>query len=369
MTAKIFALDLGNKQVKLKSSKDRVRFPSRLLNKHLANSGKFNDFGKLLTQQKELDIHEYQLLNDSETFLLGNDIDQLGKDDLVTDTIQFGVQRYSDPLFLKLCSYSIGLLANSFKAAGSEMIEAEIVIGVPTEDRTKSVMMSLMKALHKQHSLSVDGKQVNVKVTNVIVVPQPVGTLYAKLLNEKLNLTDNQLLEQTIGLVDIGGGTILMDSIKKNFDFEEIDREQQETGIYTLYNRIINNYSGKYDPPNQYEVEHILRAGIESGENKFYYSPTAKISEDITELVQRERQIYTELIIQTVKSTFKNLGKFDLIIFTGGGSNILIKELVEKAIPNCEFAKDSEFSNVEGFYKLGRLQQKQREQGDSNGEV
>ena len=41
------------------------------------------------------------------------------------------------------------------------------------------------------------------------------------------------------------------------------------------------------------------------------------------------------------------------MLFTGGGSNLIDKELTQKAFKYTQFVQDSETANVKGYYKYG----------------
>lgn len=60
---KLFAIDLGNKSVKeiSRTSFSPFSIPSRIINKDLASSGRFQNLGAGF--QKKLSVSDYQILN------------------------------------------------------------------------------------------------------------------------------------------------------------------------------------------------------------------------------------------------------------------------------------------------------------------
>ncbi|MBO0518428.1 hypothetical protein J0695_43015, partial [Streptomyces beijiangensis] len=73
-----------------------------------------------------------------------------------------------------------------------------------------------------------------IDVKEVQVIPQSVGTVYNELLNNQgeINPEKEHYLEEEITVVDIGGGTILIDTLK---NMNLATKTQFTTGIYTLY--------------------------------------------------------------------------------------------------------------------------------------
>ncbi len=75
------------------------------------------------------------------------------------------------------------------------------------------------------------------------------------LLADDGSVQDETLISQKIGFVDIGGGTKLFDVVQ-NFEIDENNREQKDTGIFTLYNRIVNMLDLPISP-NAFQLERL----------------------------------------------------------------------------------------------------------------
>ena len=52
-----------------------------------------------------------------------------------------------------------------------------------------------------------------VRVRKVYILPQPIVTLYNELLDGEGFIKNKDLLDEKVGIVDVGGGTILIDTI------------------------------------------------------------------------------------------------------------------------------------------------------------
>lgn len=348
---KLFAIDLGNKSVKeiSRTSFSPFSIPSRIINKDLASSGRFQNLGAGF--QKKLSVSDYQILNQEDTFIFGKDINKLGKDDYILESLGFGLDRYKQKTYQDILSFSIAELARR-EEISLPVITADLVLGLPSSDYTESIVKYVLESASGQHSVIIDGDTFNVNIDTVWVIPQPIGTLYNLLLNDQGQVNDQSIIDKKIGIVDIGGGTKLYDVVQ-NFVIDENNRQQKETGIFTLYNRIADNTDISFQP-NAFQIENIIRSGKITG--TYLFKPNHNEQIDLTKMIEKEIRIYTQQVVAEVFATFKNFKTLDQIVFTSGGSQIIDKELVLQSIPNAIFVEDAEFSNVKGFLKFGLTQ-------------
>lgn len=346
--AEIFAIDLGNKQVKLKSSRGEYRFPSRLLLERKSGLDVATDALRVID-----DVDTFKMINERDTYKVGSGIDQLSKGSDMRETISFGRKRYTNTYFEKLIEYSLAKLSLDFEG---ETPDVEVVIGVPTEDFTQdAIKKDIVRFLNPekkktwQHSSIINGEVVNTMVRKTHLLPQPMGTIYDIVLDNQAKIKNKELITQNIALVDIGGGTVLLDAIN-HFEFDTINRKQENSGVHKLLGSINSEYDADVKP-DIYEIESIIRSGKE--EDKFIYSPTVNAMYDMTDVIQSNIDRYTEEIIQKVLSVYKDVNQFDVIIFTGGGSSVINKDIINDSLDHVLFSDSQEYSNVFGFYKYG----------------
>ena len=347
-----FAIDLGNKHVKVKSEKKEERFPSRMIDKYMLGSQRFN-FGVQSDYKKEFEISEFNLLNDDTTYLVGKDIDKLNKGDNMIETLNFGLKRYKNNAeFEALMSYSIAFLSKDYEEATKSVLEVELMIGLPTEDFTMNIIEEVMKLTKKQHSVIIDGVTYNVLVTKTSILPQPMGTLYDLLISDKLEERNVELIDGNVAIIDFGGGTQIYDCIH-NFVLDPNNRVQKKIGTYTLFKRIADKVD--VSPAiNDFEVENLLRN--KTKDNEYIFSRNSKEHLNLTEDIQEELNQTTKQVIRDTKSAFKNGESIELYAFTGGGANLLNQKMVKKSLDRVLFVKDSEYANVRGFYKYLMVQ-------------
>ncbi|WEV41292.1 ParM/StbA family protein [Lactobacillus sp. ESL0681] len=345
----VFSLDLGNKQTKVRSSMGEYVLPSNFLYK----ADMPISFG---TNNSNKDTHTFSVPFSEDEYVWGKDISQLHLDEYMVDTIMYG-NRYEDDSFKLLTNFSIGLLARDFVEAKKGVLEVAITIGLPTGDYADQTKLNaITEVLDGQHQITIDGQILTVRVKQIYILPQPIGTLYNELLDDKGFIENKDLLDKMIGVVDIGGGTILIDTIL-NFELSGRNRQQFNTGANSLYEVIDKQIDGHV---SLHQLADELRKGMK--DKKFSYTFSANRKDDITDIVNKEIDRFTRQLIANVKTTLKNIENIDLLLVTGGGANLVNRKLVKAAFAETEikFVSETETANVDGFYKFGLDQESKR---------
>lgn len=340
----IFSLDLGNLQTKLKSSKTEKVLPSKFLD--------YDDLGDQRTSlfNSKLKINKYAASFDSMfEYAWGEDLYEANRKGSFRETINFE-DRYNQEDFKLLATFAIGELAKDFEEAKKSILEVVIVTGVPTNDFNESSVKDIMNVLKGDHNVTINEESLNIRVKEVKVLPQPVGTIYNEMLDIEGYLQQEDYLEEQVTIVDIGGGTILIDTLI-NMNLSDTGRMQKESGAYKMHEMIANScIKENIQGVTSSNVEKILR---QSNGDKYYYKPNKNESYDISKHVKKAKIKYTRELINTINTTLKSTSKIDSFLFTGGGANLISHEEVLNAYKHAIFVENSEVANVNGFYKYG----------------
>lgn len=345
----LFALDLGNRQVKLMSEKATKVLPSYFVN--AAEYGK-RDVLALVKNDKKATTGDYVSGRDADfTYVWGEGLDVSRK--RVTDTLDFN-QRYDTLEFKVLADLALAELARDFEESTNGALDVAVVTGVPTDDYDNDETIKHIKnALIGVHSATIDGTSYVVRVHSVDVLMQPVGTAVDAMVDALGNIKeDNDIEDGYVGVVDVGGGTVIIDAFDK-MDLDTKNRDQLEGGSYSLFTEIRNRIVEKGYKVTEHEVERIVRDG--NAREVYTWSPNGRETLDLTDMIMKERKIYTRGIAQAVKATYKAMSRMRKIYVTGGTANLLIKEEFERVIKIAHFVNNSETANVRGYYKYGLL--------------
>lgn len=342
----LFSLDIGNKQTKMISDKREVVFPS-----YFVEVGEYGNRNVLNVMKNDRPkTSDYSSTQDADfTYVWGPDMDvDTGR--FITDTISFS-GRYDSRPFRLLVDFALAELARDYKEARKGVLEVDVATGIPTDDYIRpEVAATIAKAFKGDHSVSIDGEALNIRVNNLYVVPQPVGTLVNEIADDDGNMQDSPLANANVGIVDVGGGTLLIDGFRK-MDMDDQKRSQLPMGAYVLYEAIQKELIANGHDITEYEVERSVRAG--TPRDRFYWTPDAAQTIEITDVVMRERRKYTRNVVNAIKRTFKGFGRMNAIIVTGGGANLLIESEFVEEIKIAIFVDNSEMANARGFYKYG----------------
>lgn len=338
----VFSLDLGNMQTKIKSNKVQKVLPSSFLDNEDLGDQSISLF------DSNLRVSEYKTNFDPDfTYAWGEDLYQAHSKGEFIDTINFD-NRYQTDEFRLLASFAIGELAKDFEEAKKGILEVIIVTGVPTNDFNQTSAKEIINVLQGDHNITVDGESLNVRVKEVKVLPQPVGTVYDEVLEDEGYLENENYLNEHVAVVDIGGGTILIDTII-NMNLSGGERAQKEGGAYKIYENIVHKCAQRNINISVSDLEQILRSQKEN----YVYQPNKNEMHDITEEVRKEIRKYTRELNNTINTTLKSTSKIDTLLFTGGGSNLINQKEIENKFPHAIFVSNSETANVNGFYKYG----------------
>ena len=342
---KLFAMDLGNRQVKLMSEKGTKVLPS-----YFVDAEEYGKRDVLTLKTTDKKTSDYISQRDPDfTYVWGEGLNISGKH--LMDTIRFD-NRYNTLEFKLLTDFALTELARDFKEAKNGILDVVVVTGVPTDDYEKDdVIEHITRSLKGVHSAEIDGKSYVVRVSDVYVLMQPTGTAINEMVDARGDVIDGTDLEDGyIGIVDCGGGTLIIDAFDE-MNLDTKNRVQLKDGAYSLYTAIRNRITEH--SISEHEVERIVRSG--NAQEVYTWSPNGRITLDLTEIVMRERKRYTRKVVQSIKTAYKDMGRMKTIFITGGGANLLLRDEVESALPIARFVNNSETANVNGFYKYGLL--------------
>lgn len=354
----VFAIDLGNKQTKMVSSqtlKNEVKgckvFPSVY--------AFYDDIGEkvsLFGRNKEISKYQTSKELDFE-FAWGKDINKI-KNVKFMDTLDFTSNRYNTNEFRLLATFALGELAKDFDEAKEGILEVVLVTGIPSRDYNEESVKKLMKVYLGDHQVSIDGVSYNIRVKDVHVMNQPMGTIYNQTLDFEGNVVDTSYLSEIITVVDIGGGTFIVDTLNE-MQLDTSMSGQENTGAIDLYQTIVTLCGKENISLTVYDVEEILR----NSNGEYFYKPNVNESYNISDIVSKAIKKYTYERINRINTIVKNTNIISRFLMTGGGSNLVNQEDMEKTFKYVEFVEDPETANPKGFYKAGIRIQLEEKQG------
>lgn len=347
----IFAIDLGNKKIKMKSDRAEYSYPASYL------TTDFLSEDSLSAHQQIKENQVYSLDDNSNAeFIWGSAMDMYNLPEKMIDTYARS-KRINQKKMQRLIKFALGRLALDYMEELSDdtPLEIHVMLGAPITDMHKNsdTIFLLKKLLIGQHHIRVNNQDVWIVIPSeehISIIPQYMGTLLDLSFDQKFN-NNVTYLEGELGIIDIGGGTILVNT-SNALNLSPIGMEKFY-GTQYLFKKI----ASEINSTKLFLIEKLLREGDK--EKGYFYKTNrnGKNTRDVTDIVTQAIDNYTRFIIAPlITENFPDLESFDFIVMTGGGSLVvsktaLLDEIGEDYFERLVFTEEPELSNVRGFYK------------------
>lgn len=291
----------------------------------------------------------YSFKTDYHMFVFNKEVYEVG-DISVLGSGGRGKARYNSANFKT--EAVIGITKILEQASGERI---RVVTGVPSSLAKNTAVVEEMKrsllGVYDVKSVVWDKvESVQFEVVDVIVVPQPLGTIYNYVYDKEKGELDQNLLKQRVLVVDIGWGTTdlaILESaqVRGTFGFElgtsdciagvqeEANTKFPEANIYALN-------------PHELDLALLQSYKVETPFGVFDLEPT----------VEKHKKLQAENVYKNVMGIGLEYNKFNKIIITGGGALLYEKYLRELFNdPRLLIQENAVCSNVYGFYLLGKF--------------
>lgn len=224
-------------------------------------------------------------------------------------------------------------------------LSVSVVTGLPVDDITHHAV-TVKRQLEGAHKLEVlpAGRPWEVTITDVRVLPQPLGTVFSQVIDDHGNLTDARLLEARIGVLDIGFRTSDYFTLQ---GFEVIAGQclTRNTGVAEILldvsREIARRYGVEADPHvlNDAVLRQQLAVGVR----------TVELTSIIEPLLDR----HAEAIIAHGRMLWGDEARgLQVLWMTGGGAQLLGARLQPLA-PHATLIDNPRIQNAMGYFRLG----------------
>ncbi|MCC3750099.1 MAG: ParM/StbA family protein [Halorhodospira halophila] len=191
---------------------------------------------------------------------------------------------------------------------------------------------------------------VSIRLENIEVVPQPVGSFWAEVLDDRGQIRgDHPLLNGRVGIMDIGFRTSDFATVIDG-EYSPGFCKTVPLGISFGYEEIAQELSTQYGLERE---QYTLDEAIIQGQVNVNGRPV-----DIVEL--RDRifgDIATKLLVEA--RSMWQIQEYDHIIITGGGGRVLERYL-RPELSQAQLAQDSVTANARGYFNWAYFNAQQR---------
>jgi plasmid segregation protein ParM len=227
-----------------------------------------------------------------------------------------------------------------------------IVSGLPVS-YYKEHNTRFAKLLTGQHTITYhkpDGKSTTKRlfVKKVRMMPQPLGSFFNILMDDKGKITNMDLTKQKVGIIDIGFRTTDFTIFDK---LRYIDRGSttMDTGISKIFRVIANRLHEKSGINVElYRLYNAVETGLIKMRGQEY---------DISKIRDQVFKQSAETIANDIDRLWAEDWDIDSIILTGGGCTELaghLQSLIAGNVIPVDKSKDARLNNVRGYLKYGK---------------
>jgi plasmid segregation protein ParM len=233
--------------------------------------------------------------------------------------------------------------------------DVNLVTGLPVNEYAAG-KVNYREHLLGRHSIkliSPDGTSGTTYIfdlNDVKVLPQPVGTIFDAVLDDKGELKDKTLAGGRIAVLDIGRNTVDLAMTDKLSFIDRQSVSYDDIGLDDAYRELsleLKKSLGVNIPPESIEP-YIVGNEIE------YKGKRRSIEAEKRIVFQGQ----AEKIVSRALNVWKDIWQINQIIVTGGGA-VMLGSYIANALNAPDQVQvyqggDASFSNVRGFYKFGR---------------
>lgn len=242
----------------------------------------------------------------------------------------------------RLARAAIGKLFPGLR--NGEVIHIRLATGLPVDHMRDAA--GLKSALIGQHVIKTDSTNFVANVTECMVMPQPYGTIYSRMLKTNGELDPCHTAIRT-GVVDIGRYTIDV-TLDDNGEYIEPESGSSEGGVFMALERIKTavNEDFRYTPKDR-EAEDILRTSCVkvSGETINYQ-----------EVVHDALQPVRDATLRLMNARWGTGARVDAIYLSGGGANLVHRD-IKSAYRQTVLVDDSQLANARGYRNFALFRQ------------
>lgn len=244
--------------------------------------------------------------------------------------------------------------------------EIFLITGLPVAYYDENQKNALREKLMGKHIVRFDWDrnntykyEVKYDIKDIKIIPQPMGTFFDFILDEKGNINKEILsklsedfFESSVGIIDIGYGTTDFCVIKE-LEYIERSSGSLDKAMGTVFEIIANEmiqYTGMTIPLHVI-TDAVIKKGKISIEGKIY---------DLKDITNKALKAVYEEIFISIKAAWRTEYQIDYYIITGGGSiamrQFFQEDFGKKAV--LFTPKSPVFSNVIGYWKYKMMEER-----------
>lgn len=209
---------------------------------------------------------------------------------------------------LRLAKVAIGKLMQGMW--NRDIVHIRVATGLPTDHLRDAA--ELKASLLGQHVIRTDTADMVANVTEVMVMPQPYGTIYSATLTEAGEI-NRQHTHRRTGVCDVGTYTVDL-ALDDEGEFVDAESGSVESGVYTAQERIAAALERDYREKMPFKiVEEVLRTEI-------FHANGQPV--DYSEIVEEALAPLRSATLNLMSEKWQRGTTVDVIYLSGGGAEL-----------------------------------------------
>lgn len=250
-------------------------------------------------------------------------------------------------------------MGNAFRLRLAKVAIAKLIRGVGHGDVVHVTLSSglpvdhmgdaqeLKDTLTGQHLIKTDQVEMVANITDVKVMPQAYGALYAAMLTEQGEINVRHTYMRT-GVCDVGTYTVDI-ALDDDGEFVSSQSGSVEGGVYTAQERIAAMLERDYREKIPFGmIEQVLKTG--------YFTASGKTIDYRAE-VEEALQPLRSATLNLMSEKWQRGTTVDVIYMAGGGAELVFPD-VKDAYPQAKLLKDAQLANARGYLNYARYAQR-----------
>ncbi len=241
---------------------------------------------------------------------------------------------------LRLAKVAIGKVMQGMW--NRDIVHIRIATGLPTDHMRDAAQ--LKASLIGQHLIKTDTAELIANVSEVMVMPQPYGTIYANTLNEAGEINRQHTYRRT-GVCDVGTYTVDL-ALDDEGEFVDAESGSVESGVYTAQERIAAALERDYREKMPFKiVEEVLRTGI-------FHANGQPV--DYGEIVEEALAPLRSATLNLMSEKWQRGTTVDVVYLSGGGAELVVED-VREAYPQTALVSGAQLANARGYLNYARF--------------
>lgn len=209
---------------------------------------------------------------------------------------------------------------------------------------------ALGDVLAGEHHYTLNRRSRSVTLSDVMVLPEPLGSYFACVLGPDGTVADKGLASEPVAVVDIGYRTVDIVLVERGRIVEDVILSSGH-GLVTAFNRIYSLVASSVGVLSDGEKAEIFQSLVKATPLRL---KGTSIRNGLYQKLLEARPEVADHVEADIRSALGG-AEYRTLLMTGGGAEWL-KDLLKPRFPGARWVEEARLANARGFYRYAVLQ-------------